>query len=150
MRKLLICTVAALVILLAGGTATAKATAKNEGTNIKSKNVGQKKNLSARNKQWREQLKAMTPEQRRVALAQRAFDAEIAPWQQVRKIAAAEKANKTVAAIDKILAGKQEQFKKRLAAIKGKKPAQTNKLKAKGTRRQARKTERPKKAQTQG
>jgi hypothetical protein len=150
MKKLLICNVVALAILLAGGTAMAKETGKNKETNTKSKSVGQKKHLSARSKQWREQLKAMTPEQRRLALAQRAFDAEIAPWQQVRKIAATEKANKTVAAIDKILAGKQEQFKKRLAAIKGKKPARTNRLKAEGTHRQTRKAERKKKDQTQG
>ncbi|MFH1718726.1 MAG: hypothetical protein ABIF19_15330, partial [Planctomycetota bacterium] len=52
------------------------------------------------------------------AMAQRTFDSEMAPWQQVRKIAAEEKATRTLAAIDKVIAEKQSQFNKRLKAMK--------------------------------
>jgi predicted Rossmann-fold nucleotide-binding protein len=147
MRKVLICSIAALVILLAGGTGTAKERTNNKEANTKIKNVGEKKNLSEQDKQWKEKFKAMTPEQKRLALAQRAFDEEMAPWQQVRKIAVEENATKTLAAIDKIIAGKKEQFNKKAQAIKEGKPAQANKPKAEGTRGQ--RTGRKKQTQTQ-
>lgn len=147
MKKVLICSVAALVILLAGGTAMTKERAKNKEANTK--NVGEKKGISEQDKQWKEQFKAMTPEQKRLALAQRAFDDEVAPWQQVRKIAVEENATKTVAAIDKIIAGKKEQFKKKAQAMKEGKSAQTDKPKAEDTRREGQRAERKKKTQTQ-
>lgn len=149
MKKVLICSVATLVILLAGGTAMTKERAKNKEANTTTRNVGEKKGLSEQDKQWREQLKAMTPEQRRLALAQRAFDEELAPWQQVRKIAVEENATRAVAAIDKIIAGKKEQFKKRTQAMKEAKSAQTDKPKAEGARPEGQRAERKKKVQTQ-
>lgn len=149
MKKALICSIAALVILLAGGTAMTKERAGNKEANTKAKNVGEKKSLSEQDKQWKEQFKAMTPEQKRLALAQRAFDEEMAPWQQVRKIAVEENATRTVAAIDKIIAGKKEQFKKRAQAMKEAKSAQTDKPKAEGARLEGQRAERKKKAQTQ-
>jgi len=60
----------------------------------------------------------MTPEERQLAVAQRTFATEMGPWQQVRKIAAEEKATKTLAAIDKIIAEKKAQFDKRLKVMK--------------------------------
>lgn len=151
MRKILICSVAALAVLLAGSTAMtqeknkAKETSK-EATRA-SKNVAEKK-VSEQDKQWKEQLKAMTPEQKRLALAQKQLDEELAPWLAVRKIAVEENATKTVAAIDKTITAKKEQFKKIADAMK-EKPAEVVKPKAEGTRPEGQRAERKKKARTQ-
>lgn len=83
----------------------------------------------------------MTPEQRRVALAQKALEDDLAPWKQVRQIAADEKAVKTLAAIDNIIAQKQEQFKKKMAAAE--------KSRGQGKRTSGQKPARQKKAETQ-
>ena len=140
--KVLICTVAAMAIMLAGSTAL---TREKDRSRVKNRETTrEKRKLSEADKQWREKLKEMTPEQKRVAMAQRAFDAELAPWQQVRKIAASENATKTVAAIDKIMADKQTQFKKKLAAIKEGKPVKGDETKDEGNRRKGRKAERKK------
>jgi hypothetical protein len=147
MKKVLICSIAALAILLTGGTAVTKERAKNKEADKQTKKTTENKKLSEEEKQFREQLKEMTPEQRRAALAKKALAEELAPWQAVRKIAAEEKATKTVAAIDKVIADRQEQFKKKLEAMKAEKPAQADKAKAEGTRREGQKTERKKKAQ---
>jgi len=106
-KKVLVCSVAALAILLACSVGLTK---------DKAQNKEQKKKMAEQQKAWQEKLKAMTPEQRRIAIAKKAFDADAAPWREVRKIALAEKATKTVAAIDKIIAAKEEQLKKKLAA----------------------------------
>jgi hypothetical protein len=144
MKKVLICSVAAMAILLAGSMVLAKEKDKSRVKNRE--NTRETKKLSEQDKQWREKFKEMTPEQKRVALAQKDFDAEMAPWRQVRKIAADENATKTVAAIDKIIAGKQNQFKKKLATLTEKKPVKGDKNKAKdeGSRREGRKGERKK------
>lgn len=151
MRKILICSAAALVVLLAGGTAMtqetdkAKEAPKEAGKELKK--VAEKK-VSEQDKQWQEQFKAMTPEQKRLALTQKQFDEELAPWLAVRKIAAEENATKTVAAIDKIITAKKEQFKKRSGAMK-EKPAEADKSKVDTTRQEGQKAERKKKTQTQ-
>ena len=151
MKKVLICSVAALVILLAGGTAMTQETNKAKEAPKEAakgaKNVAEKK-VSEQDKQWQEQFKAMTPEQKRLALTQKQLDEELAPWLQVRKIAVEENATKTVAAIDKIVTAKKEQFKKRAGAMK-EKPAEADKPKSDATRQEGQKTERKKKAQTQ-
>ena len=142
MKKVLICSVAAIAILLAGSTALTKE--KDKAREKNRENTRETKKLSEQDKQWREKFKEMTPEQKRVALAQKDFDAELAPWRQVRKIAAGENATGTVAAIDKIIADKQTQFKKKLAAVKEKKPVKSDKTKDEGSRREGRKAERKK------
>jgi O6-methylguanine-DNA--protein-cysteine methyltransferase len=142
MKKVLICSVAAIAILLAGSMALAK---EKDRSKVKNKeNARETKKLSEQDKQWREKFKEMTPEQKRVALAQKDSDAELAPWRQVRKIAAGENATKTVAAIDKIIADKQTQFKKKLATLKEKKPVKSDKTKDEGSRREGRKAGREK------
>lgn len=117
MKKALICSAAALAILLAGSTALTQERGRAREGNRDRKNVVANK-TSEEEKQWREKLKTMTPEERQLAVAQRTFATEMGPWQQVRKIAAEEKAAKTLAAIDKIIAEKKAQFDKRLNAMK--------------------------------
>lgn len=143
MKKILICSVAALAVLLAGSTAMTKETNKAKGATKEAKNAAEKK-VSEKDKQWQEQFKAMTPEQKRLALSQKQLEEELAPWLEVRKIAAEENATKTVAAIDKIVAAKKEQFKKRAGAMK-EKSAEAEKPKAEGTRPEGQKPERKKK-----
>lgn len=147
MKKVLFCSVAALVILLAGGTAMTKETNKAKEAPKAAKNAAEKK-VSGQDKQWQEQFKSMTPEQKRLALAQKQLDEEIAPWMSVRKIAVEENATKTVAAIDKIVTAKKEQFKKRADAMK-EKAAGANKPKTENNRPEGQKAERKKKAQNQ-
>jgi len=142
MKKVLICIIAAMVIMLAGSKAMTK-----EKTRSKAKNkdaARATKKISEEQKQWREKLKEMTPEQRRVALAQKNFDAELAPWIQVRKIAVGENAAKTVVAIDRIMAEKQTQFKKKMAAAKEKTTDKGDNAKGEGNRREGRKGNRKK------
>jgi len=117
MKKALICSVAALAILLAGSTALTQEKGRAREGSRQKKNVAANK-VSEEEKQWREKLKTMTPEERQLAVAQRTFATEMGPWQQVRKIAAEEKATKTLAAIDKIIAEKKAQFDKRLKVMK--------------------------------
>ena len=151
MRKILICSVAALAVLLAGSTAMTQETNKAKGTSKEAargaKNAAEKK-VSEQDKQWQEQFKAMTPEQKRLALTQKQLDEELAPWLAVRKIAVEENATKTVAAIDKVITAKKEQFKKRSGALK-EKPAEADKPKAEGARPEGQRAERKKKAQSQ-
>ncbi len=147
MKKVLICSVAALVVLLAGGTALTKETAKNKEAAKEAKGAAEKK-ASEADKQAKEQFKEMTPEQKRLALTQKQLDEELAPWMEVRKIAVEEKATKTVAAIDKIIAAKKEQFKKRSGAMKEDKPA-AGKPAAENKTRDAKRAERKKSGQTQ-
>jgi nitrate reductase cytochrome c-type subunit len=147
MKKVLICSVAALVVLLASGTALTEEKGKSKEANKQAKNAAESTKPSAELKQAKEQLKDMTPEQRRAALAKKALEEELAPWQAVRKIAVEENATKTVAAIDKIIAAKQEQFKKKLDATKAEKPAATDKPAAESKRREAQRAERKKPAQ---
>ena len=151
MKKVLICSVAALVILLAGGTALTQETGKvKEAPKEASKEVKKaaEKKLSEQDKQFKEQFKEMTPEQKRLALMQKALDEELAPWLEVRKVAVEENATKTVAAIDKIIAAKKEQFKKRSGTMKESKPAQAEKPKAEAKRTEAQKSESKKKPGT--
>jgi len=142
MKKVLICVIAAMVIMLAGSKALTK-----EKTRSRAKNrdtVRATKKISEEQKQWREKLKEMTPEQKRIALAQRNFDAELAPWIQVRKIAVGENATKTVVAIDRIVAEKQTQFKKKMAAAMEKTTDKGENTKGEGNRREGRKGKRQK------
>jgi len=117
MKKMLICSAVTLAVLLAGNTALTQERGRAREGNRDRKNIAGNK-VSEEEKQWREKLKTMTPEERQLAMAQRTFDSEMAPWQQVRKIAAEEKATKTLAAIDKIIAEKKAQFDKRLKTMK--------------------------------
>jgi hypothetical protein len=120
MKKKIVLTVAALAILLSCGIAF---TAEKE----KGKAKAQRQKMTAEEKAWKEKLAAMTPEQRKLAMAKRALEMDLAPWREVRKIAEGEKAAKTVAAIDKIIATKEQQFKKKLEAAEKKKTGATNK-----------------------
>lgn len=140
MKKVLICSVAALVLLLAGSTAFTGEKGKAREANRGTKRAAGK-SISEEQKQWKAKLEAMTPEQRRVALAQKALEDDLAPWKQVRQIAADEKAVKTLAAIDNIIAQKQEQFKKKMAAAE--------KSRGQGKRTSGQKPARQKKAETQ-
>jgi uncharacterized protein YecT (DUF1311 family) len=152
MKKVLICSVAALAILLAGGTALTQETDRaKEAPKEASKEVKKaaEKKLSEQDKQFKEKFKEMTPEQKRLALMQRALDDELAPWLAVRKIAVEESATKTVAAIDKIIAAKKEQFKKRSGAMKEDKPAQGEKSKTEAKRPEAQRSDVKKKPETQ-
>ena len=97
--------------------------------------------------EWKAKLEAMTPEQRRVALAQKALEDDLAPWKQVRQIAADEKAVKTLAAIDKIVAEKQEQFKKKMSAVEKSDQPNAKKPKGQGKRQADQKQPRKKKAE---
>jgi hypothetical protein len=136
MKRVLICSMAALAILLAGSAAQTKERARRTGrekTGVRQ----ERKKMTEQEKQWREKLKAMTPEERRVAMAKRALEIELRPWQEVRKLAAEEKATKTLAAIDKIIAAKQEQLKKRLEAMGKKRTRPEGKPKGEGKRRRA-------------
>ena len=142
MKKILICMVAVMVILLAGSTALTK---EKNRARVKNRDTAKEtKKLSEEEKQWREKLKGMTPEQKRLAIAQRNFDAELAQWQQVRKIATGENAAKTVAAIDKIITDKQAQFKEKMAVAKEKKTVKGDNTKDEKSRREARKGKRNK------
>ena len=128
MKKTLICGAVALVLLLAGGTALTKEKGKAKEANRGTKRVAGK-GLSEEQKQWKAKLQAMTPEQRRLAIAQKALEGDIAPWKKVRQIATEEKAVRTVAAIDKIIAEKQEQFKKKMEAAEKRERAASDKSK---------------------
>jgi len=107
------------------------------------------KGLSEEQKQWKAKLEAMTPEQRRLALAQRALENDLAPWKQVRQIAAEEKAAKTLEAIDKIIAQKQEQFKKKMAAAERRNQPKAEKPMGEGNRSAGEKQPRRKKGENQ-
>jgi DNA polymerase II small subunit/DNA polymerase delta subunit B len=133
MKKVLICSIAVLAILLASGAAQTKEKARGKGRQ-KAEMKEAKKKMTEEEKQWREKLEAMTPEERRVAMAKRAFEIELKPWQEVRKIAAEEKATKTVAAIDKIITGKQEQLRKKLEAAAKKEGRREGKPQGEGRR----------------
>jgi hypothetical protein len=139
---MLICIVAAMVILSASSKAMTEEKNKKRAKNRNADRAVKK--LSEEQKQWREKLKEMTPEQRRVALAQKNFDAELAQWRQIRKIAAGENAAKTIAAIDKIIADKQTQFKKKMTMTKEKKTDKGDNVKSEGSRREGRKGNRKK------
>lgn len=147
MKKVLICSVAALVLLLAGGTAFTGEKGRAREANRGTKRVAGK-GVSEEQKQWKAKLEAMTPEQRRTALAQRALENDLAPWKQVRQIAAGERAVKTLAAIDKIIAGKQEQFKKKMAAAQKRGQVGAAKRKGESKRPTGQKPPRKKKAET--
>jgi len=125
MKRVMVLSAMALVILLSSAAIQADDTQRVGATARKAKGMSEKE------KQWRENLKAMTPEQRQLAMAQKAMEKELAPWQAVRKIAAEEKAEKTVAAIDKVIAAKEAQFKKKLEAMAKRKAASADKPKKK-------------------
>ena len=133
MKKTLICGAVALVLLLAGGTALTKEKGKAREANRETKRTAGK-GLSEEQKQWKAKLQAMTPEQRRLAIAQKALEEDLAPWKKVRQVATEEKAERTVAAIDKIIAEKQEQFKKKMAAAEKRGMAKSDKPKGENKR----------------
>jgi len=72
MKKLLICSVAALAVLLAGGTALTKEKNRAKNPDRETRKVSEKKKLSEEEKQWQEKLESMTPEERRLAIAKKA------------------------------------------------------------------------------
>ena len=148
MKKTLICGAVALVLLLAAGTALTKEKGRAKEANRGTKRVAGK-GLSEEQKQWKAKLEAMTPKQRRLALAQRALENDLAPWKQVRQIAAEEKAAKTLEAIDKIIAQKQEQFKKKMAAAERRNQPKAEKPMGEGNRSAGEKQPRRKKGENQ-
>ncbi len=121
MKKTMIFSLAMVTILWAGSMCTAqeKAPAKRRGNQNKASAQRQanRGKASAEQKAWQEKLKKMTPEQQQVARAKKAFEASVSSWRAVRQIAAKEKAKQTLAAIDKIIAAKQQQFNRRLASM---------------------------------
>jgi hypothetical protein len=180
MKNVLICSVAALAVLVAAGTAMTTEKAKVKGANKRTeavplkkkaaeqkklaqekkyaeqkklapqKKVAVKKGLSEKQKQLTQRLKAMAPEQRRLALAKRTLQDQLAPWQEVRKIAAKEKAVKTLAAIDKIIAGRQQQFKKKMEAAKKPGPVKSDKQRQSKKKLEAKKKQPTKPAKPKG
>jgi hypothetical protein len=108
MKRKMTFSLAIVVILCAGSLCMGQEKARQ-------KNQGARAKVSAEQKAWQAKLKKMTPEQQKIARAKKAFEASVAPWRKVRQIAAKEKATKTLAAIDQIIAAKQQQFKKRMA-----------------------------------
>jgi hypothetical protein len=102
MKRTWICTGVALALLWAGSVALAK-----DATNQKTA-AAPKPPPAAK-----EARKALTPAER----VKKAYELEIAPWNEVKKVAEEEKATKTVAAIDKILKVKEEAYKKDLARL---------------------------------
>jgi hypothetical protein len=140
MKRVMVLSAMVLAILLSGAAIQAKGEGRVRAT------AGKAKGLTEEEKQWKEKLKAMTPEQRQVAMAQKALEKELAPWQEVRKIAVEEKAEKTVAAIDKVIAAKQAQLKKKLEAMAKRKAASVDKPK----KEKAASADKPKKENRQG
>jgi len=125
MKKTMTFSLAIVTILWVGSMCMGqqKAPARQRGNQNKAseKRQGRQNKASADQKAWQEKLKKMTPEQQQVARAKKAFEVSVASWRAVRQIAAKEKATKTLAAIDKIIAGKQMQLNKGLASMeKGK------------------------------
>jgi PBP1b-binding outer membrane lipoprotein LpoB len=119
MKKTMTFSLAILTILWVGSMCMGqeKAPAKRQGNQNKASAQRQatQRKVSDEQKAWQEKLKTMTPEQQQMAKAKRAFEASVAPWRQVRLIAAKEKATATLAAIDKIIADKEKQFSRRSA-----------------------------------
>ena len=126
MKKVLVCSVAAMAILWACSVGLAKEKGQAKG---KSQVRQQKKQMTEEQKQWQQKLQAMTPEQRRLAMAKKAFANSVASWRAVLKIANEEKAAKTAAAITKIIAEKEQFFKKKLAGLEKRKAAPKDKTK---------------------
>lgn len=116
---------ATLILAMSVQSAEAKGEAK-------AKERDQKAKLAQEKKEQQEKLKAMSPEERRIFIVKTAFSAEIAPWLEVRKIALEEKASKTVAAIDKIIAAKEEALQKKISPAKKAKEAEPKKAKDEG------------------
>jgi hypothetical protein len=144
MKKTMTFGLAIVAILWVGSVCMGqeKAAAKRQGNQNRAsaRRQGNPRRVSADQKAWQAKLKTMTPEQQRVAKAKRAFQLSVAPWREVRQIAAKEKATATLAAIDKIIAAKEKQFSRRFASMeKGKtKPqAEPKNRAAKKTGRQA-------------
>ncbi|MFC1652444.1 hypothetical protein ACFL3F_01875 [Planctomycetota bacterium] len=81
------------------------------------KSQGNQKQASLDKIAWQEELKAMTPEQQRIAKAQKAFETAMVPWLEIRLVAKEENAVKTLAAIDKMIATKEKQLQRRLASL---------------------------------
>ena len=109
MKRVLICSIVGLFLLSLAGVGSSQEKPRRERAREGAK-------LTEAEKKWRQELQAMTPQQRQVAMAKKNLENELASWQEVRKIALSENATKTVAAIDKIVVAKQEAFKKKLAA----------------------------------
>ena len=145
MKKKMTFSLAIITILWFGSLCMGqeKTPARRQGNQNKAsaKRQGNQKKASAEQKAWQEKLKTMTPEQQQVAKAKRAFELSVAPWREVRLIAAEEKATATLAAIDKIIAAKEEQFSRRFsgtAAGKAKPQGEAKNRAAKKAGRQAR------------
>jgi hypothetical protein len=146
MRKMLICSVVAMAILWASSIGFTK---EKGQTKNKSQARQQKKQMTEEQKQWRQKLRAMTPEERKLAMAKKDFEMNIAPWHAVLKIANEEKATKTIAAITKIIADKEQLLKKKLAAVEKKKAASKAQTKPKDKTKTDRKRAGKKKPEAQ-
>jgi hypothetical protein len=127
MKKTTVFSVAILAVLWASSMALA-------GGKATEKRQGRQRKVSAEQTAWLEKLKTMTPEQQQVAKAKKSFETAVAPWRKIRLLAAQEKATKTVAAIDQIIAAKEKQLNRKLAGLQKPKAgpkkepkAQTNK-----------------------
>jgi hypothetical protein len=133
MKKTLTFSLAIVAILWAGSMCMGQEKARQ-------KKQGARAKVSADQKAWQEKLKNMTPEQQQVARAKKAFGTSVAPWRKVRKIALQEKATKTLAAIDQIIAAKEKQFSRRMAGpAKGKAKPQARVKRQAGAKKQAEK-----------
>ncbi|MCF7975486.1 MAG: hypothetical protein K9N55_16835 [Phycisphaerae bacterium] len=110
------------------------------------KKQGNRAKASAEQQAWQEKLQKMTPEQQEVAKAKRAFETTVAPWRAVRLMAVEEKAVKTLAAIDQVIASKEQQLAKRLATLEAGKAGAKADAKNQADKKAARKTKKPRAA----
>jgi hypothetical protein len=108
MKHLMLCCVAGLTLLWAGNVGLAQDRAERR----------EQKKMTREDKPGRLKLKAMTPQERRAAVgkARRMVKRDLALLRQMRETAVAEKANGTVAEIDKAIAAKEKQSR-RLASL---------------------------------
>lgn len=152
-KRFIVYCIAAMIVLLGDDMVTAKEKGKVKGEATSVKKVAKKEQLVEQKKPSKElqkkpskepqkqpskkqqtkpskqPQKKITSETEKLAQAKKAMQSQLAPWKQIRKIALKEKATKTVAAIDKIIAEKEQQYKKKLAAMK----QDTPKAKVKGS-----------------
>ncbi|MBI9016504.1 MAG: hypothetical protein JEZ07_04500 [Phycisphaerae bacterium] len=110
---LILSVLAAMLMVCEMGLAKEKGEKKEKGAKQQVKEKANK--VTDAEKQFREKLKDMSPEERKVAMIKKSYETETAQWQEVRKVAVEEKAIKTIAAVDKILAAKKAEMEKKLA-----------------------------------
>lgn len=111
MRHLMICCVAGLTIVWAGNVGSAKNRTERR----------EQRRMTREDKQGHQNLKVMTPQQRKavVAIAKKAIEKDLTLLRQMRETAVAEKATRTVAKNDRAIATKERQSRK-LATLREK------------------------------